>query len=681
MGRLSEDQRELFEPSQKDIVLKIETLRKEIAQHNVRYYDQDAPTISDQEYDSRLAELVRLEAAYPELVTKDSPTQNVGGRPLEQFSHVKHQLPMLSLENTYSEEEMQEFYERLKKAIPTQDIPVVIEPKIDGVAVSLFYEKGKLSYAATRGDGVTGDDITQNMCTIKTVRKKLKGHFPEKLEVRGEVFLPKAAFEKMNRDREEAGEALFANPRNAAAGSLKQLDPAIVATRPLDFIAHSYGLLEGAEVTTHSEFFKLLDQWGIPRSHKVWKAKDLDGILKAIHELDQLRQDLPYQTDGAVVKVDLFAQRDRLGMTSKSPRWAKAYKFQPEQVETRLEDIIVQVGRTGVLTPVAVLTPVTVSGSRVTRATLHNAEEIERKDIRIGDVVLIEKAGEVIPAVVSVRKDLRKGKETRFHMPKKCPSCGEPVHKDPEQVAVRCINLDCPAQLREKVIHFASRGAMDIEGMGEAMSEQLIQSGLIHEIPDIYQIEKAALFNLERMGEKSADNLIQAIESSKTQPLWRLIFGLGILHVGATSARTLAKKFRTLEALQSASLEEIERISDIGPVVGQSVYEFFRKPTTIRDLKKLKQAGLNFGEKDPAPVEASGSKIADTKWVITGTLTEPREVIAERIMEHGGKVVGSLSSKTDYLLVGEEPGSKLEKAKALGTKIVDEAQFQKLLAS
>ena len=661
---------------------RIGALRFELVEHNQRYYQDAAPTITDQEYDALYRELSDLETAFPEFLTPDSPTQRVGGAPLEEFTQIRHRVPMLSLDNTYSEEEVAEFYRRVQKALPGRDVPVVIEPKIDGVAVSLFYENGTLQYAATRGDGVQGDDITQNARTIRTVPHRLRGSAPEKLEVRGEVFMPRSGFDKFNAARAAAGEPLFANPRNATAGSLKQLDPAIVAKRPLAFIAHSFGLLEGGamELRSQSEMFQLLTACGLKVSEKLWREHTVEGIIQAIRELDEARHGFEYETDGAVVKVDDFAQRSRLGLTSKSPRWAMAYKYQAERAETRLLDIQIQIGRTGVLTPVAILEPVPVSGTTVARATLHNGEEIARKDVRIGDTVAIEKRGEIIPAVILVRTDLRKGTEQPFQMPTTCPSCGAPVVQDPDGVALRCQNIACPAQVRRRLQHFASRGAMDIEGLGEAMVDQLVTHGLVSAIPDVYDLRTESLMKLERMGEKSARNLVEGIETSKNQPLWKLLFGLGILHVGATGARALAARFKTVAGIRAANEDEIKRVSDIGHVVGASVYEFFTNPANSANLDRLRAAGLNFGERDPAAVTGSANaELVGKRWVITGTLSQPREEITELILEKGGKVSGSLSNKTDYLLAGAEAGSKLEKAKSLGVKVLDEVEFRCLL--
>src|SRR6188474_715811 len=458
---------------------RMKQLQDEIRKHDRLYYEEAAPIISDREYDRLYKELVDLETQFPDLVTPDSPSQRVGGKPLKAFEQVPHLIPMLSLDNTYSEEEVKNFYARIQRLLPNEKIPVVIEPKVDGVAVSLIYENGRLRQAATRGDGAVGDDITQNIRTIRSVPEQLRGAAPKLLEARGEVYMHKRGFEKLNDERQKAGLPVFANPRNAAAGSLKQLDPAIVAKRPLGVVLYGTGATEGVDVDVHSKIFPLLKKLGLPATERWWVAKSVDEILDAIHDLDGIRHSFAYQTDGAVVKVNSFSQRERLGFTAKSPRWAIAYKYEAERVETRLLDILIQVGRTGTLTPVAALEPVTVGGSRVARATLHNEEEIQRKDIRIGDVVLIEKAGEVIPAVISARTELRNGTEKKFHMPRKCPQCGSLVVKDRAQVAVRCVNAQCPAQLKRRVEHFASRGAMDIEGLGEAMVEQLVSRGLV----------------------------------------------------------------------------------------------------------------------------------------------------------------------------------------------------------
>jgi DNA ligase (NAD+) len=657
---------------------RVATLRKEIEEHNRRYYEEAAPTISDRDYDRLYRELLDLEARFPQLETPESPTHRVGGGPLKAFSQITHRVPMLSLDNTYSEEEVGAFYRRIEKLLPNEKIPVVVEPKVDGVAVSLLYENGKLKYAATRGDGTTGDDITQNIRTIRSVPKELKGTAPQLFEVRGEVFMTKEGFAKLNAERSEAGLPVFANPRNSAAGSLKQLDPAITARRPLGVIFYGTGAVEGLQLTHHSKLFPLLRKLGLPCNERWWPAESLAEILHAIHDLEKIRHDFVYETDGAVVKVDDFAQRESLGMTAKSPRWAMAFKYEAERVETKLLDILIQVGRTGVLTPVAALEPVVVSGSRVARATLHNEEEVARKDIRIGDTVVIEKAGEVIPAVVSVRSDLRDGSERKFRMPAQCPVCGSKVVREEEQVAVRCVNAQCPAQLKRRIEHFASRGALDIEGLGEAMVEQLVERELVQEVSDIYRLTGEQLAGLERMGEKSVSNLMTAIERSKEQPLWRLLFGLGILHVGVSAARALADHFPNLDALTAATPDELQRIPDVGEVVGTSIAQFFREPGNRTMIEKLRAAGLRLTSEQKAAA-SNDSKIKGTTWVITGTLSQPRDEIAERIIRQGGKVSGSVSKKTTFVLAGEEAGSKLEKARKLGIRIIDEAGFRRMV--
>ncbi len=660
---------------------RVASLRREIEEHNRRYYQEAAPTISDQEYDRLYRELQDLETQFPELAAADSPTRRVGGAPLEEFAQIRHRAPMLSLDNTYSEEEVAAFFVRLEKLLPGQKIETVIEPKVDGVALSLLYENGVLQYAATRGDGTTGDDVTQNVRTIPSVPQRLAGtHIPRLLEVRGEVFLPKAQFAALNEERNAAGEPPFANPRNAAAGSLKQLDPAIVARRGLGAIFYGTGALEGADWQTHQQALGALRACGLPIHEKTWIATTLDQVLAAIHELDAVRHGFPFETDGAVIKVDSFAQRDAVGFTAKSPRWAMAYKYKAEQAETRLRDITVQVGRTGVLTPVAELEPVFVSGSTVARATLHNEEEVARKDIRIGDLVVIEKAGEVIPAVVEVRKERRTGTERVFTMPATCPACGGPVVREEGQVAIRCVNTACPAQLKRRLEHFASRGAMDIEGLGEAMVELLVDKELTRDLADIYQLNVAKLASLPRMGVKSIANLLSAIAGSKTRPLWRLIFGLGILHVGVTSARALASHFHLLDALMLATADDLQRIPDVGPVVGPAIAQHFENPGNRAVIERLRAAGLNFGEHDDHTAQPAGGRFAGTTWVLTGTLSEPREAVAEMVRAQGGKVTDSVSKKTTYVLAGEEAGSKLDKAQKLGVRVLDEAEFRAMLA-
>src|SRR5213595_1413354 len=584
---------------------RVETLRRDITEHNRRYYEEAAPTISDREYDRLYKELVDLETQFPELVTPDSPTQRVGGKPLRAFAQIQHRVPMLSLDNTYSEEEVVNFYKRIMRLLPEEKIPVVIEPKVDGVAVSVMYENGKLTYAATRGDGSVGDEITQNIKTIKSVPHQLPGAAPKVFEVRGEAYLDKAGFEKLNKEREAAGLPLFANPRNAAAGSLKQLDSAIAAKRPLGMIFYGTGAIEGTEVDRHSKIFPLFKKLGLP-THEHWSLVDsVDQILKAIHDLDEIRRGFAYQTDGAVVKVDAFAQRERLGFTAKSPRWAIAYKYEAERVETRLLDIKVQVGRTGILTPVAVLEPVLVSGSTVSRATLHNEDEIKRKDIRIGDTVVIEKAGEVIPAVIEVVKSkrLRNAKPFDFfkHVHGKCPVCGSPVRRDPQFVAWRCENIQCPAQTTRRVEFFAARSALDIESIGGILADKLVERGLIREPIDLFELktEQLATLNLGTeeaprvFGQKNATKAIRAIERAKTLPLSRWLFALAIPDVGKTTATQLARFHETIEDVANSQLlrdvlqyhEKREQKDDAKEVADRLIQAGFAKPSKSKSEK------------------------------------------------------------------------------------------------
>src|SRR5438477_6072095 len=545
---------------------RVETLRRDITEHNRRYYEEAAPTISDREYDRLYKELVDLETQFPELVTPHSPTQRVGGKPLQAFAQIQHRVPMLSLDNTYSEEEVVNFYKRITRLLPEEKIPVVIEPKVDGVAVSVMYENGKLKYAATRGDGSVGDEITQNIKTIKSVPHQLPGAAPKVFEVRGEAYLDRVGFEKLNKEREAAGLPLFANPRNAAAGSLKQLDPSIAAKRPLGMIFYGTGAIEGTEVDRHSKIFPLFKKLGLP-THEHWSLADsVDQILKAIHDLDQIRRGFPYETDGAVIKVNALAQRERLGFTAKSPRWPIAYKYAAERVETKLLDIKVQVGRTGILTPVAVLELVLVSGSKVARATLHNEDEIKRKDIRIGDTVVIEKVGEVIPAVIEVVKSNRRRNAKPFdflkHIHRKCPVCGGPIRRDPEFVAWRCENLYCPAQTTRRVEFFAARGALDIESIGGIVADKLVERGLVREPLDLFdlKVEQLAKLNLGTeeaprvFGEKNATKAINTIERARTLPLSRWLYALAIPDVGKTTAMDLSRFHDTLNDVANSLL-------------------------------------------------------------------------------------------------------------------------------
>ena len=656
---------------------KVEELRALIRENDRLYWLEAAPQISDQEYDRLYRELKDLEEEYPQLVTPDSPTQRVSGAPLEEFAQITHRTPMLSLDNTYSEAEVVEFFRRMMRLLPGETIRTVVEPKVDGVAISVFYKNGRLQYAATRGNGSVGDDVTQNVRTIRSVPYSLQGDVPDEVEIRGEVFFPKNAFRKLNEEREQAGESLFANPRNTAAGTLKQLDSRITASRGLGVVFYGFGYFSGSELRSHQESLKKLADWGLPAPAKIWTADSPEAVIEAIKALDEIRHDLSYETDGAVIKVDDYPQREALGFTSKAPRWAIAYKYQAERAETQLLSIEVQVGRSGKLTPVANLQPVQLSGTTVARATLHNGEEIKRKDIRVGDYVLIEKSGEIIPAVLEVVLERRTGDEKRFEMPSKCPSCGEPVVQFPGQIDVRCVNVECPEQVKRRLEHYAHRGAMDIEGLGEAMVAQLVERGLVKRIDHIYDLGEEALAGLERMGKKSISNLLDAIAASKQQPFWRLIFGLGILHVGATAARELADFFGKLDALQKAPVEELQKAPNTGEVVARSIRDWFDNKDNQELIEALRGHGLSFGGRE------EGAKVDDrlegTTWVITGTLTQPREELAELIRSHGGRLTSSVSGKTDFLLAGDEAGSKFEKARSLNVRVVNEEEFRGLI--
>ena len=663
---------------------RIAELRRRIAHHDRLYYEQAKPEISDRDYDALYRELVDLERAHPKLIAPDSPTQKVGGRPQGAFEQVRHLVPMQSLDNTYSAEEITDFVDRLQRLLPGEKIPMTIEPKVDGVAIALLYEKGHLVRAATRGDGTMGDEVTRNIRTIACIPAKLHGKsIPDTLEVRGEIYLPKETFARINAERDEQGLPTFANPRNAAAGTLKQLDPNIVAERKLSAVFYGYGKVEPESALPErmEEFFGQLKAWGLPVNPRHWLALNAGEVMEAIRELGEIRRDFAFETDGAVIKVDRIAQHARLGSTSKAPRWAIAYKYEPERAKTRLLDITIQVGRSGVLTPVAELEPVLVAGSTVSRATLHNEEEIARKDLRIGDRVLVEKAGDVIPAVVAILTADRDGSEKVFHMPKHCPVCHAPVSRTEGEVAVRCANPGCAAQVRRRIEYFASRSSMDIAGLGEAVVAQLCEAGLLHDVAGLYDLRAEQLLPLERMGEKSVTNLLAAIEASKQQPLWRLLAALGIPHVGVTVARTLASSFGTIDRLSAASAEELCAVEEIGEIMASAIHGWFRDPEVAKLLGKLRAAGLNFGERDPKEsAPAAEGPLKGTIWVLTGTLSIPREEAAEMIRDKGGKVSGSVSAKTTYLLAGDEAGSKLTKAEKLGVKILNESEFKNLIA-
>jgi DNA ligase (NAD+) len=608
----------------------------------------------------------------------------VGGAPLKEFHPVQHLKPMMSLDNTYSQAEVREFVARVQRLLPNEKLEWVVEPKVDGLAINLRYENGKFTVGATRGDGTTGDDITVNLRTIRSLplglQRPKEATPPRVLEARGEIFLTKTGFRKINAERAAAGEDLFANPRNAAAGSLKQLDPRIVAKRPLDLIVYGLGSVEsGYRPQTQVEMLAWLKSLGFKGPEKTWFCASAEELLGAIDELERIRGNFEYETDGAVIKLNSFAQRERVGVTSKAPRWAMAYKYAAEQAETKLKSITIQVGRTGALTPVAELEPVLLAGTVVKRATLHNEDELRRKDIRVGDTVTIEKAGEIIPAVIGVVLTKRTGKETIFQFPKQCPECGTPVSRSSgagEAVAWRCGNPECPAQVRGRLEHWCARGAMDIEGGGEVLMTQLAKSGLVRDVADLYKLTLDQVAGLERMGEKSARNFLDGIQASKSRDLWRLLFGLGILHVGAGGAKSLGKQFASLDDLRKATLDDLARIDDVGPVIAQSLYDWFQNERNQRLIERLRQEGLNFHSKSYQPTASGPAPFTGKTFVLTGTLpTLKREEAAAKIESLGGKVSGSVSKKTDYLLAGEDAGSKLEKAGALGVKVIDEAEF------
>jgi DNA ligase (NAD+) len=664
--------------------------------HDHAYYVLAQPSISDQEYDRLYHELLDLEQAHPDWVTPDSPSQRVGGAPLSEFPSVRHAVPMMSLDNTYSPEEVREFVGRVQKLLPGEALEWVVEPKVDGLAVNLRYERGVLVLGATRGDGTQGDDITANLKTIRSLPLQLQAPppaaapveldlfapspvgLPAVVEVRGEVYMTSPGFKKLNQDRESAGEDKFINPRNAAAGSLKQLDPRIVATRPLEMVLYGLGKVEGCRPpASQVEMLAWLKALGFKTPERTWVCRSVEELMAAIAELDGRRKSFGYETDGAVIKLNSFAGRERCGSTSKAPRWAMAYKYAAEQAETALISITIQVGRTGALTPVAELEPVFVAGSTVSRATLHNEEELRRKDIRLGDRVIIEKAGEVIPAVVRVVMEKRTGAEKVFEFPRACPECGSVATRDSATgegtVVWRCPNTDCPARIRGRLEHWCSRGAMDIEGGGEVLMEQLVKAGLVREVDDLYRVSVGEVAALERMGEKSAANFMAGVEASKSRDLWRLIFGLGILHVGAGGAKALGKTYATLDDLLHASPAQLQEIGDIGEVVAASLHAWFSDPINRALINRLRAAGLNFRSALHNP-EARLGPLAGRTFVLTGTLPNlTREAAAARIEALGGRVSGSVSKKTDYVVAGAEAGSKLDKAEKLGVKIIDEA--------
>lgn len=665
---------------------RIEELRSQIRLHDQAYYVEDRPVISDREYDRLYAELKELEAEFPQWITPDSPTQRVGGRPIDEFKPWTHRVPMQSLDNTYNAGELRAFDTRVRRGLALESVEYVVEAKIDGVAISLTYENGMLVMAATRGDGQVGDQVTANVRTIRSIPLRLATEAPpQRVEIRGEVFMTRSGFTRLNAERVRSELEPFANPRNAAAGSLKQLDPGVTARRPLRMWAYAIGDWNGGAQTppmTQSELLTLLSAWGLPVQPHHFVAQGIEEVLRRIDLILADRPTLDYETDGAVIKVNDRAAQQQLGSTSKAPRWAIAFKMEAERAETQLEAISIQVGRTGTLTPVAELKPIFLAGSTISRATLHNEEEIRRRDIRIGDWVVIEKAGEIIPAVVEVNRKRRTGRELPFSMPKTCPVCRGPVTRLAGEVAVRCENMDCPAQIKRRLLHFGQRAALDIEGLGEKLVDQLVDQGLVHSPADLFQLTLPQLVALDRMGEKSAQNLIDNLDRAKERPPSRLLFGLGIMHVGQTAARNLLAAFGSIDALAEASPQQLQEVEDIGPVMADSVAQFFRSDHNRATLEQLRRAGVRLQNTEPktaGPPELH--TMEGQTWVLTGTLTEfTREQAKAEIELRGGKVTGSVSNKTDYVLAGENAGSKLDKAQTLGIAVVSEREFMERIS-
>jgi DNA ligase (NAD+) len=661
---------------------KIEALRDKIRHHEYRYYALDDPEISDAEFDQLMNELIKLENEHPALITPDSPTQRVGGQPREGVVKAPHSSPMLSLDNTYNLDDLRDWDRRVHDLSGRKDIDYVCELKLDGMSLALIYEKGKLVRGITRGDGTVGEDVTLNVRTVRSVplsisKEKLKASgIPADFEVRGEMLMPLAAFKKMNEDREQQGLSLFANPRNATAGTVRQLDASITAERRLDYF--SYALLKDGRTffDRHWKTLDALDAAGFKVNSSRKLAKDFDEVWKFIEQQETRREKLPYEIDGIVVKVDRTPLQDELGYTGKAPRWAIAYKYAARSGITQIEDILVQVGRTGKLTPVAALKPVPIGGTTVSRATLHNMDEIERLGVKIGDFVEVERGGDVIPKVTRVVEDKQHPRGHKsFHMPEKCPECGTHVVRSEGEVDYRCVNANCPAKLRETILHFASRGVMNIEGMGEVLVNQLTDRGLVRNVADIYKLTKDNLLSLERMGDKSAQNVLDEIDASKKLPLERVIYGLGIRMVGERTAQFLAEHFGSMDALTEASEEDLQNVTEVGPRIANSIVEFFREPSNRKLIDRLRASGLTFSGKK----KERGTKLAGKTFVLTGTLTRPRDLVKKALEDAGGRVSGSVSKKTDFVVAGADAGSKLDKANELGVRVINEKQMEELL--
>ncbi|MDU3802320.1 NAD-dependent DNA ligase LigA [Paraclostridium bifermentans] len=659
-----------------DIKTRMDELIDQINYHSNKYYNDDAPEISDYEYDNLMKELIKIEEENPQIKRADSPSSRVGGKPLDKFTQITHKIPMLSLSNAYSDKDLKDFDKRVRE-LADDSVEYVVEFKIDGLSVGLTYKNGVFEKGATRGNGVVGEDITENLRTVKTIPLKIND--TEEVVVRGEVYISKQNFEKINELQEEQGLQLFANPRNLAAGTLRQLDSKLTAKRPLDIFIFNLEYIENTNLKSHSESLEYLKNLGFKVSTDYKVCSNIEGVIEHIEYWTENRSKLPFEIDGMVIKVNDLQQREVMGYTAKSPRWAIAYKFPAEQKKTKLIDIIVEVGRTGTITPTAILEPVRLAGTTVSRATLHNEDYINEKDIKIGDTVLVQKAGDIIPQVVQVVKDDRDGNEIEFKFPDKCPVCSEPTVRLEGEAAVKCINISCPAQIRRGIIHFASRDAMNIEGLGESIVGLLLDNNIIKDIADLYYIKKEDVISLERMGEKSAENLIKAIEKSKQNELYRLINGLGIKYIGIKGAKVLAKNFDSLDEIINADAVQLTNLEEFGDIMANSVVEFFKEEKNMTVINKLKEAGVNtesIKNKDESIVNIfEGMKI-----VLTGTLpTLKRNDAKEMIEARGGKATSSVSKSTTFVLAGEEAGSKLTKANELGVKVIDEAKFLDIL--
>lgn len=661
----------------KDPAQQIEELREQIRYHDKKYYVDAAPEISDLEYDRLVERLKKLEAAHPELITPDSPTQRVGDQPVGELPPVEHRVPMLSIDNTYSLEELRAYGARIARLLPGEKIEWVVELKIDGVAVSLLYERGVLVRGATRGNGRVGDDITHNVRTLSEVPLRLLGsRVPEELEVRGEVYMTNSDLVRLNEEQQRRGEPTFANTRNVTAGTIRLLDPRICAARRLRLFCHSVGFARGLRAKTHMEFLEEIRGYGLPVTPHAELFPDFEGALAHCEQQIEHLHELDFEIDGLVLKVNRFDQRERLGATSKSPRWMIAYKFEKYEATTRLLRISVQVGKSGAITPVAELEPVELAGTTVSRASLHNAEEIARKDVREGDVVVVEKAGKIIPHIVRVERHLRREELPPYRFPRTCPECHTRLVKDEGGVYIRCPNLECPAQIKERLRYYASRNAMDIEGLGDKLVDQLVERGLVRNVADLYRLTSDQLQGLERMGPKSSQNLLEQIERSKSRGLARLLNGLAIRHVGARTAALLAEHFQSMEKLEHASIEELAAVPEVGPVIAQSVYDFLHSDFGRRTIAELHQLGIDM----TAPRRAAGGALAGKTIVVTGTLSHyTRDQIQELIIQHGGHPASSVSRQTDFVVAGEKAGSKLDKARELGVPVLNEQEFEALL--